>query len=145
MTKQQRGDMEWKQSARNREQHKVIFTDDNQWFVRCANCGYSLNEPYHYSCECCNAEGISDAVRVFFAGKGKKEEETMPKDNCFSNAVARLSQDRPKQYIFTVEVVLKEEDLERAELERGEEEFRAIGAFEVVDVQILGPDDPRLL
>jgi len=142
MTNEQRGDMAWKQSARNPGMHKVICDHEGSFWVRCSNCGFALNHTHEKICIACKQPGISDTARLFFAGKGKEEQKM---DNVFRNAVDRLVQDRPKQYIFNVEVVLREEDLGRQELERAEEEIRCIGSFEVADVQILDPEDPRCL
>jgi len=65
--------------------------------------------------------------------------------NIFEDAVDRLKVDRPKQYIFTLEVVLEEESLLESELDDACELIRRIGSIEVADVQELALDDGRCL
>ena len=142
MTAKQRGDMNWKQAARNKGDHRVILTPDGQYLVRCANCGYGLNYTHWETCTSCGADGIAEAARVFFAGKGKKEKKMR---NDFSDAVDRLPEDRPKQYVFTCEVVVRQADLRDEALDDGMALIRQIGSFEVIDVQELDEKDDRRL
>ena len=136
------GELNWKQSARNSGQHKLWFDNINGWFVHCIVCGYKWNACHQIHCTNCGADGISEAARVFFAGKGKGKEKMQ---NIFARAVDRLSQDRPKQFVFTVEVVIRDTDLEDRVFEDAVEMIRSYAAFEVVDVEELDSGDDRRL
>ena len=63
----------------------------------------------------------------------------------FSEAVTRLPIDRPRQFVFTCEVILRENDVYHDCLGTALTDIRSIGAFEIVDVEVLDIDDPRRL
>jgi len=142
MTNEQHGDMTWKQCARNPGEHRIHYDEVSGYFVKCAACGFDWNPCHRIECSSCGADGIAEAARIYFAGRGKKEKKM---NNDFSDAVDRLPQDRPKQYIFTCEVVIRESDLRDEVLEDAAAMIRQIGSFEVADVQELDEKDERRL
>lgn len=134
------GEMNWKQSARNPGEHRVWRDEVSGYRVHCAACGYRWNECHRIDCNSCGADGIAEAARVFFAGtvKGKSKMKSG-----FADAVSRLGTDRPKQYVFSVEVILREDDLRDEVLDDAAEMIRTIGSFEIADVEELSPVDER--
>lgn len=136
------GELNWKQSARNPGQHKIWQDFDRGFMVTCAACGHTLNDPNRIDCISCGADGIAEAARVFFAGKGKSKGKDKMK-NDFEDAVNRIGTDRPKQYVFTVEVVVRDEDMRDDVLSDASEMIRTIGSFDIMDVEELESHDQR--
>lgn len=61
----------------------------------------------------------------------------------FNDAVHRMKVDREHQYVFAVEVVLRDKDLNNRILDEAMDNIRTIGSVEVIDVQELDTTDPR--
>jgi hypothetical protein len=48
-----------------------------------------------------------------------------------------------REFVYTVEIVLRETDLSGFELEEAVDKFRERGSFDIVEVEELHHDDPR--
>jgi len=147
--------------------HIVWLMANSAVFVECRRCGYPLNDPVKSFCDNCGCGGIRcvvdrwinrslalkepqptlvgpflEKMRPTFCIKNLGEENMR---NCFADAVDRLPIDRPKQYVFTVEVVLHEKDLHENILAQAEQDIQSVGSFEIVEVEELLPSDPRCI